>query len=258
MKRVNAYKLARLDGFDFYTGKTINYRENLGKTVLCPNPNSKMGVCTSGVIHASKNPNDCFVGASIPCSAYRVSGVPRCGDAKKWGFIKLDILEELVDLNALFGWNYTEAVNPINPLRQKVKPTQSDIQLLREWASVRASIWASIRASIWDSVRDSVRDSIWASIRASTRASVRASVWDSVRASIWDSVRDSIWAYIGSLFPNIEKWKYITHREGEYPYQAAADLWRRGLVPSVNGMIWRLHSGKRADIVFELNLTEDK
>jgi hypothetical protein len=30
------YKLAKLDGWDFRTGNTINYRENLGKTVTVP------------------------------------------------------------------------------------------------------------------------------------------------------------------------------------------------------------------------------
>jgi len=32
----NYYKLARPDGWDFYTGKTINYREGIGKIVNAP------------------------------------------------------------------------------------------------------------------------------------------------------------------------------------------------------------------------------
>jgi len=240
MRKVLAYKLARTDGWDFYTGKTINYRDFIGKVVKCPNPNPKLGVCSRGVIHASKNSNDCFVGARIPCSAYRVEGKPACGDKTKWGFTELYILEEIKDLDALFGWQYSKAINPINPLSRKVKPTKSDIALLKEWASV----WVSVRDSVWDSVGDSVWDS------------VGVSVWDSVRASVWDSVWDSVGAYIGRLFPNIKEWKYIKHKKGVYPYQPVVDLWERGLVPSFDGSKWLLHSGKKADIVFEITKQE--
>jgi len=240
MRTVKAYKLAKPDGYDFYTGKTINYRENIGKIVKCPNADSKLGICSRGVIHASKNPNDCFIGAGIPCSAYFVEGKPECGDVEKWGFTEFKVQEEILDLDKLFEWNYTEACNPLNPLRQKRKPTKADIKLLRDWSSARAS------------VRASVGDSVWASVRAS----VWASVWDSVRDSVWVSVGDSVWAYIGSLFPNIKKWRYNKHRVVEYPYQSCTDLWKRSLVPSFDGRIWQLHSGKNADIVFEISKEE--
>ncbi len=264
MKRVTAYKLARLDGFDFYTGNTINYRDAVGKVVKCPNAKPKLGICSNGVIHASKNPNDCFVGASIPCSAYRVTGIPKCGDEKKWGFAQLKILEEITDLDALLGWKYSEALNPISPLQRKHKPSDKDIELLKGWDSVRDSVWDSVRDSVWDSVRDSVWasgwDSAWASVRDSVWASVWDSVWDSAWDSAWDSVRDSVWAsvwgYIGSLFPTIKQWKYLNHKSGEYPFQSVVDLWKRGFVPSFDGKVWRLHSGKNATVVFEIDRAE--
>lgn len=37
----------------------------------------------------------------------------------------------------------------------------------------------------------------------------------------------------------------------KYPFQSAADLWRADLVPSFDGVTWRLHSGPQADIVYE-------
>jgi hypothetical protein len=248
MKTVNAYKLARPDGWDFYTGKTINYREAIGKSVCPPEPNAMLGVCSSGVIHASKEPLDCFVGANIPCSAYRVEGIPVCGKEKKWGFIELQVLEELPDLDTLFGFKYTEACNPVNPFKaRKHKVTKGDIKNLRKWASV----WGSVEASVWASVGASVGASVWARVRDSVRDSVRARVRDSV----WTSVRDSVWAsvgaYIGSLFPNIKHWKYVNHEESTYPFQSAVDLWCRGFVPTFDGMTWRLHAGKDAEIVYE-------
>ena len=116
--------------------------------------------------------------------------------------------------------NLDEARNPINPLFGKPrKPTKKDIELLKQWASVRDSVG--------DSVRDSVRDSVGASVGASVRASVGASVG----------------AYTGSLF-NI--W------DGKYKFQPVVDLWKRGFVASFDEKTWRLHSGKESEIVYEL------
>ena len=198
------YKLARPDGYDFYTGNTIMYRgESYPHTVRVPNPDPNKGLCSSGLIHASRKPNDCFVGAKVPCSAYRVNGEAVVDTFDKSGFTELKILEEITDLDGLFGWRYSEAANPINPFKlSKRIPTDEDIELLRQWASV------------------------------------------------WDSVRVSVGAYIGSMFP-IKEWKYIKHKRGEYPYQPVVDLWKRGLVPSFDGTTWRLHSGEKAEIMWE-------
>ena len=112
------------------------------------------------------------------------------------------------------------------------KPTKQDLSLLQKWDSVRDSV----RASVWDSVWGSVRDS------------VGYSVGDSVGASVWDSVE----AYIGSFFKLPRKaWLYTETIPGKgYPFQAAVDLWERGLVPSFDGTLWRLHSGPMAEIVW--------
>ena len=220
------YKLTRPDGFDFYSG-TVNYRENVGKIIRVTDFDPGPNVCGKGM-HASRNPNDCFVGARIPCAAFEVDGIQRiAGDKQKSRYQAMKVLEEIIDLDKLFGWNYSEAINPIHPFKIKCpKITDKHIKLLKQWDSV----WASVR----DSVGGSVRDSVWASVR------------DSVRGSVWDSV----WAYIGSLFPNIKKWEYINHKKGIYPFQPAVDLWRMGLVPSFDGKIWRLHGGLNGEIIY--------
>ena len=261
---VLAYKLARPDGFDFYTGKMVQYRGEFPHVVKPPNADAKLGICSSGVLHASLNPNDCFVGAKMPCSAYRVRGIPACGNAEKWGFTELAILEEITDLDKLFGWRYSEVINPIHPFKlPKRIPTDEDMALLKQWITVRASVWATVRASVgdsvWDTVRDSVWDSVWATVWATVRDSVGdtvwATVWATMRDSVWDTVRDSVWdtvwAYIGSLFPRVTKWKYINHKKCAYPFQSGVDLWKRGLVPSFDGKIWQLRSGEEAEVVWE-------
>jgi len=119
--------------------------------------------------------------------------------------------------------------------------TQEDIDNLKEWASVRASVsasvWASVRASVGYSVGYSVRDSVGDSVGDSVCASVWDSVWASVGASVWDSVR----AYCSSFFS-------IEHK---YDCSSLNKLWNRGFVPSFDGTTWRLHSGKKAKIVYE-------
>ena len=169
------------------------------------------------------------------------------------------------------GVNYMEARNPLNPLAlPKRAPTAEDIALLRQYASVydsvygsvcdsvydsvygwvRDSVYDSVRDSVYDSVYDSVRDSVYDSVRDSVYDSVRDSVYDSVRDSVRDSVYDSVWAYIGSLFPGVKEWKYAPPTDG-YPYQPWVDLWKRRLVPSYDGTVWRLHSGPQAEVVWE-------
>ena len=113
-----------------------------------------------------------------------------------------------------------------NPLTGKPKKvTEKEIELLKQWASVGASVWDSV----WNSVGASVWDSVWNSVLASVRDSVR------------DSVRASVWAYISSFF----KIKY------KYDFSSCIKLWESGFVPSFDGTTWRLHSGKKAKIVYE-------
>ena len=103
----------------------------------------------------------------------------------------------------------------IKPFELKMvkKPTKAQIKLLEEWASVGASVGASVWASVWVSVGDSVRDSVW----------------------------DSVGAYTSSFFDI----KY------EYDFSSCVKLWEQGFVPSFDGKTWRLHSGKKAEIVYE-------
>jgi hypothetical protein len=137
------------------------------------------------------------------------------------------------------------------------KITDEHIQLVREWASVGASVVASVWASVWASVRDSVGDSVWDSVGDSVWASVWASVGDSVWASVWASVRysvgASVGAYIGTFFLlKRSAWKYTENIPGEgYPFQPAVTLWELGLVPSFDGKKWRLHGGPDGRVLWE-------
>ena len=144
------YKCARPNGWDFYTGKTINYRENIGKTVTVPtyNPENKIyDVCSPLVLHASQKPLDALGYAKLPCSVYLVEGKAVVKNNDKCGFTHLTVLEEIPQqkLDELFGFKFLEACNPIHPLQvQTGKVGEAEILLLKQWDS------------LWDSVRDSV------------------------------------------------------------------------------------------------------
>ena len=220
------YKIARPDGWDFHTGDTINYRDNIGKRVVDPQYRKDATCCNVGVIHASKNPVDALRWSKLPCSVYRVSGRPVDVRDDKAGFRSFHILEEIPEseLSELFGFDYMRAAYPINPLEIDNEVTGADIDNFRKWAFVGNSVWDSV----WDSVKDSM--------------------WDSVRGSVWDSMS----AYIGTFF-KLKQWKYVKHKMGAYPFQPVVDLLMQGLVASFDGKTWRLHGGKEAKIMFEIS-----
>ena len=70
--------------------------------------------------------------------------------------------------------------------------------------------------------------------------------WASVRDSVGASVRASVRAYISS-FVAVE----YNHDLYNHDLSSAIKLWESGLVPSFDGTTWRLHSGKKAEIVYE-------
>src|SRR3989339_658390 len=87
----------------------------------------------------------------------------------------------------------------------------------------------------------SKRDLLLLKVWASVRDSVGDSVWDSVGASVRDSVGDSVVASISTYFDIKYKNNFGINQK----------LWERGLVPSFDGTIWRLHAGKDAKVVWQ-------
>ena len=223
------------------TSPSQGFKYHLGKTYHCPQFDESPIECSSG-FYATDIDGLPYT-YNIHKSVYRcnVWGKEKEIDQFKRRYEYIKLLDkvskkELISLAKGFekkaGYKLSEVINPHNPLNKIAKPTKKDIELLRKWDSVGASVGASV----WDSVRDSVRDSVWASVR--------------------DSVGASVWGYVGSFFPNIKKWKYIKHKKGQYPYQCCIDLWKQGLVPSFDGKVWRLHGGINADVLYEMKVSK--
>ena len=254
------YKTVRRDLKSWYG----NVQYEVGREVSVPAVR-KPKLCTDTVLHASEKPLDALKYAGkLDCTLLEVSGDEVVQGYDKSGFFSLSVVREIPDSekDALYGFSYNEAIHPVNPCKIKCKLTKKDRENLKQWVlvndsigvSVRASVSASILDSIRNSVMDSVMDSIWNSVRASVIGSILHSSWNSVPAPVWYSVEDSAWAYIGSLFPAIDKWAYINHKKGDYPFQPGVDLWKRGFIPAhVNGR-WILYHpvvGKPARLVWE-------
>ena len=206
-----------------------------------------------------------------------VRGQSRIFDCMKQRYEDIMLTDELttdqikqmaIDAEQRVGYRLSEVLFPVNPMLLPITtPTAADLILLKQWASVRDGAERCVRASVgdslWNSMGSRVCTSAWASVLDGAGDNVGSRVWDSMgdgaRDSAWsrvwdnvrDSVGDSVGAYIGSLFPTVTKWEYVNHTPGVYPFQSAVDLWRRGLVPSYSGGVWRLHSGAQAEIVWE-------
>ena len=84
--KLNYYKVAQTNGFDLYTGNTIDYRSNIGKIVKCPNQSESNELCSDNVIHASKEFFQALSHGNVPCGIFIVSGKPVQKDSDTLGF----------------------------------------------------------------------------------------------------------------------------------------------------------------------------
>jgi len=163
------------------------------------------------------------------------------------------------DIDLLKDWiTVCNQISPENYLRSMAGNLMArDSMMDSDWNSVKDSVRDSVNRAVGYSVWNSVRDSIWDWVGHGVRDLVAYSVWYSGWYPDWhlveDSVIDPIQAYAGSFF-NLNKWEYIKHKDKKYPFQPAVDLWYRNLVPSFDGKTWRLCTGPKARIVYELEI----
>src|SRR5438105_880628 len=103
--------MAASDGWDFHTGRSINYRESIGKTVKASNDYGPAKLCSDTVIHASPTILDCLQYVPRPMkgvSVFEVSGAPVVKDSSKAGFKELKVVKEVpqASLDQLLGFKF--------------------------------------------------------------------------------------------------------------------------------------------------------
>jgi len=165
-----------------------------------------------------------------------------------------------------------EPVNPFSMPLSKFVLQPYDIDNLQKWSKIctiaHADVWEKVSSYIGPSVSTSASASITLSLSASVFCSVSSIVnndYPLLRAkylhddsifsyaaadmgkpsehSLYASLWNALAAYSGSLFIDVPGW------EKEYPYQCAADLWRRGFIPLYDGYKWILIQGRTSKIV---------
>jgi len=104
------YKLTTHDGWDLYTGATINYREahERGEAVRLEST-AAAKLCTAAVLHAGHTPRATFSGLAREWTGldklalWEVTGVPLVDDGRKAGFRELRVLRELGLIETVYG-----------------------------------------------------------------------------------------------------------------------------------------------------------
>jgi hypothetical protein len=148
---------------------------------------------------------------------------------------------------------------PLNKKRSRI--SKKDVYNLEKWFEVESNSLRHIENNVCSSICDNVGLSLW------------LSVWDNFGHFMEDDIINNIWnskivtdglffmniassiklilrAYMASFFI-FNDWQNLRHKSGDNPFQCGIDLWDRSLIPSSDGVNWRLHSGPQADVVYE-------
>jgi len=233
------YVLTRPDGHDWDKRISPSYRDAIGKVIdVTDYDPPERGLYGRGIF-LCKCPNDCFTYARIPCAAFEVEGIQALAENRYFiRYRAAKVLREVQDLNKLFGWKYTEAINSVMPFKIPTPEiTNRHIELLWQWAS----LWRDVTKNILlKYLHGSAFDAVYDYILGETFDPMMYSPWERWEKAALDtivkqkSVLAFVRAYIGSLL--------FTEKRA-YPLQPAVDLWKAGLVPVFDGGVWRLHCG---------------
>ena len=136
-------------------------------------------------------------------------------------------------------------VNPLTDLPENKNFIDDKIIiLLKNWSSSQNSVRRCVDHHLIDQVGSPVKDSVYDHLRRY----LFMEIWNSVSKTIenkdfvWDSILNGVIGYLESFF-NIEH---------SVDIQSLNELWDMGLIPSFDENIWRLHTGKNANIVFTI------
>jgi hypothetical protein len=147
-----------------------------------------------------------------------------------------------------------------------LEPQPADIALLKQWAAYKADPanadnrgadesypWAG--SSIWNDAAQYLNDKfgeIYGQCPGPTVVKGIVASGVVLDSATEDVVGSSVGEkeFLGIFFSNTTRWS--ASGDASYPYQAVAELWRRGFIPSFDGTTWRLSSGPEGTIVYTL------
>jgi hypothetical protein len=147
-------------------------------------------LCTSTVLHASREAPDAARYGRWPYRLLTVEGVPVVEQPDKAGFRQLYVTGE-VDVALCFGPNGAAVVDVISTIESA---TAGQLRQL-------AAAWAAAGDAAWDAVWDTARAAVWYTARAAARAAARdaaeaaarAAAWAAAEAAAWSAAWDATW-----------------------------------------------------------------
>lgn len=163
-----------------------------------------------------------------------------------------EVMALVKDESEKLGYDLYRTIYSFNIGKAKTPIVNEDVlRLLDNIINIRhlidESVCESVNDSPWESIWEPVKRSVWASIKDS----IRKVVLNSTNNFVWDSVWDLQLACTGSIFYNIEHWKYVEYKKGEYPFQCYVDLIELGFMPLFDGKAWKLYAGENMGVVYE-------
>ena len=134
-----------------------------------------------------------------------------------------------------------DVVNPLTNLPEyKDHINDKIIMLLKDWNSVQPSITRHIDESMIEYVGNTPKDMTYKLVARSMSLIMSL---DKYNHEVATSITSARMAYMGSFF--------------DIPYRVNIEslnkLWNMGLLPSFDGIFWRLHSGENANIVAKIS-----
>ena len=189
------YKVARTDGFDFYTGNTINYRDNIGKTVTNPKKTESKELCSDNVLHASKLFIDALGYGELPCSVFIVEGTPVSEQDDKTGFKKLKVVREIGTENwksafyKFMIWMLKDLKNNFDVKKEK-DVTKAINQVIKVFTNAQKT--GKIDESAARAAAESAAESADSAAMYAARAAANSAVWSAARyaadSAVWSAV----------------------------------------------------------------------
>ena len=191
--KIQFYKVARPDGFDFRTGNTINYRKNIGKIVSNPEKTESKKLCTADVIHASEFFFDALYYGEIPCSIFLVEGIPVSKQSDKAGFKELKIIKEIPTANwqnafhSLMIWMLEDLKNNFDCKKEK-DATDAVNQAIQVFVNAqKTGMIDMLAAKSAESAARSAEYALYALSAGPAGFAVR-SAWYVVRSVAWSTI----------------------------------------------------------------------
>jgi hypothetical protein len=135
----------------------------------------------------------------------------------------------------------------VNPFEIENSLSDRDLDNFYQWARFISKSKLTLWAVVWHSIKEHCSSKEWETAWIQLQSYMGKSIEKSMTYVQWCLDGEyahtaCIAGYVASFFPQVPNDEF----------KPAAELWKRGFVPSYDGTTWRLHAGKDAKIICEV------